>query len=100
MRRGIKKPIISEKSMGLASKGWYTFRGSPGLSKSEAAGEIEKIYGVTVIDVRSLKVLGKERKVGRKGMKVTGPDWKKFFIRLKEGESLEAFQAAQDEVKT
>jgi large subunit ribosomal protein L23 len=48
------------------------------------------MFKVTVLKVRTLRVLGKKRRRGR----IIGarPDWKKAYVTLKEGDRIEFFE--------
>ena len=88
----IKRPIISEKSLALASRGWYTFEASIDASKYTIASEISRMYKVTVQEVRTITMHGKVRRVGRKAIATAKPDWKKAMVRLKKGQKIDAFE--------
>lgn len=73
----IKKPVITEKSMAQAMLGKYTFEVGKRCSKGEVKQAVEKIFGVTVLDVQTMSV--------PKG-------WKKAIVTLKEGDKIELFE--------
>jgi large subunit ribosomal protein L23 len=83
----IRRPLITEK--GLAAKeteGTLVFDVSPNASKTEVKQAVEALFKVKVLNVRTANVLGKERRRGKfSGYK---PDWKKAYVRLKEGEKM------------
>ena len=83
----IRRPLITEK--GLAAKeteGTLVFDVAPEASKTEVKQAVEALFKVKVENVRTANVLGKERRRGKfSGYK---PDWKKAYVRLKEGEKL------------
>ena len=73
------RPLITEKTMVLAQRGWYTFAVKK-LSRKEAiAKEVQALYSVTVKDIRTIKKVGKNRRVGRRGIAVKQSDWKKLW---------------------
>lgn len=79
--------------MDMVTRGWYTFACRPGsLSKLEVGRAIETLYSVNVTEVRSSRMPGKTRRVGRKGVMVEKADWKKIMVLLKSGQTIEAFQ--------
>lgn len=85
--RTIEKPLVTEKSVALASQNKYVFRVSPKTNKVEVRKAIEKLYDVKVKDVRVLNVVGKKRQVGRfQGWK---PGFKKAIVTLEKGHSIE-----------
>ena len=97
MQHIIKRPIITEKSLALAAKGWYTFAVDISATKKDISSEAGDIYGVTVVDARTMRSKGKTRRVGRKLHTVTMPDWKKAILRLKEGQTIDAFTVTPEE---
>lgn len=85
--RIIEKPLVTEKSVALASQNKYVFRISPKTNKVEVRKAIEKLYDVKVKDVRVLNVVGKKRQVGRfQGWK---PGFKKAVVTLEKGYNIE-----------
>ena len=59
-------------------------------NKIEIRRAVEKLFKVSVTDVRTLVVRGKVKRVGR----FTGqrPSWKKAFVTLKPGDNIEFFE--------
>lgn len=93
MKHIIIKPVITEKSLSLASRGWYTFAVAAAGNKPQIAAAIHDLYNnVTVVDVRSMIMHGKEHRVGKKQKKVSKSDWKKALVRLKKGQKIDAFE--------
>jgi large subunit ribosomal protein L23 len=86
----ILKPVISEKAVAAMSEGKYTFKVHPDANKQQIKEAIEKIFGVTVVDVNTMNVKGKMRRMG----KYVGrrSDWKKAIVKLKEGDSIKVFE--------
>ena len=83
----IRRPVITEKGLTLKEQDkTLCFEVSDGASKTQIKEAIEKIFKVKVAHVRTMNVPGKERRRGR----YTGyrPDWKKAYVRLREGEKM------------
>lgn len=99
MKQIVIKPVITEKSLSLASRGWYTFAVVEGSRKREIAMAIGDIYGVTVVDIRTLIMHGKERKSGKRMKKIHRNDWKKALVRLKVGQKIDAFEVTGEAEK-
>ncbi|MEK7060825.1 MAG: 50S ribosomal protein L23 [Patescibacteria group bacterium] len=95
----IKRPIITEKSMFLASTGWYTFAVALKARKEDIVKAIHALYSVSVRQVRTMRVAGKTRKVGKKAKPVTRIDWKKALVRLEKGQKISVFEASQQSGK-
>jgi ribosomal protein L23 len=82
-----------------AQRGLYTFAAQLKISKPQACAIIADLYKVTVIDVRTIKMHGKIRRSGKRQAVRALPDWKKVIVRLKSGQSIEAFHATQEDAK-
>jgi large subunit ribosomal protein L23 len=89
--RVIVRALITEKGTGLREKGnKYIFHVERDANKIEIKRAIEKIFSVHVTNVRTMKVAGKEKRLGR----FTGyrPDWKKAVVSLQAGDTIELFE--------
>jgi large subunit ribosomal protein L23 len=77
----ILRPIITEQSMEHVDLKKYVFEVAPDANKIQIKTAVEEIFGVTVDKVTTLRVKGKERRVGRypSGYK---SDWKKAVVKL------------------
>jgi len=89
----VRQPLITEKSTILRDEtGVYCFRADARANKIEIARAVEELFGVKVADVRTAKVKGKKRRMGRFVGK--RPDWKKAWVRLAPGsKEIEFFEA-------
>lgn len=90
------RPIISEKSMGLAARGWYTFAVDRHSRKEGIAKDIEGAYHVNVLAVRTVAMHGKVRRAGRKMVSMRKADWKKAMVLLKRGQKIDAFEVTKE----
>ena len=81
----IRSPLITEKSTLLREGGnLYCFRVARRATKVDIRRAVERAFNVKVESVRTVNILGKMKRQGRtKGRR---PDWKKAYVRLKEGE--------------
>lgn len=86
------KPIITEKSTAMAEQNKYVFRVRRDANKLEIARAVEGIFKVTVIDVNTVSVPGKVKRVGRSEGKT--PSWKKAIVTLKDGDRIPLFEGA------
>lgn len=85
------RPVVTEKSTLQRYAGsLYTFEVSIKANKFEVAQAIEKAFGVQVESVRTASFLGKVKRV-RKGVG-SRSDWKKAYVRLAEGQSIDALE--------
>lgn len=84
----IKAPIITEKTANIAVDGKsYVFKVDTKANKTEIKQAIEKIFNVKVLEVRTINVKPKKKRVGR----YTGmtSKYKKAIVKLAEGSSIE-----------
>lgn len=89
----ILRPVITEKSTLLKELNReICFAVSPDANKIEIKSAVEQLFKVKVDRVRVMSKKGKVRRVGRNVGKKK--DWKKAYVRLKEGEKMiEYFEA-------
>lgn len=95
MNHIVIRPIITEKSVGNANKGVYTFEVAKDAKKDEIAKEIARMFKVVVTDVRSVIMHGKTHRVGRRRTELKAADWKKVFVTVKKGEKIDLFDMTQ-----
>ena len=83
----IRRPLITEKGMNVKeTQNTLVFEVAEKATKTEIKQAVESLFKVKVSAVRTAIVEGKERRRG----KFTGyrPDWKKAYVRLREGEKM------------
>ena len=95
----VKRPLITEKSLALAAKSFYTFSVAASANKAEISREIGILYKVKVTGIRTVSMHGKVRRVGRKMNTVRKSDWKKAIVKLAPGQKIEAFEVTTKEEK-
>lgn len=83
----IKAPVVTEKSSNGKSLNQYSFKVSPKANKTEIKEAIEKIFNVEVLEIRTLNIKPKTKRVGR----YTGLSnrCKKAIVTLKDGQTIE-----------
>ena len=89
----IKRPLITEKSMGLAGLGKYAFEVDINSNKIEIGQAVKQIFSVDVVKVNTLRVKGKTKRMGRFPAGKTA-DWKKAYVTLKPGQRIDIFEGA------
>jgi large subunit ribosomal protein L23 len=97
--KSIIKPFMTEKTLLLAAKGWYTFVVALQAEKKQIASDIAKFYNVTVTEVRTVHMHGKTRRVGKKMQHADKSDWKKAMVHLSAGQKIDAFEVTTQEVE-
>jgi len=88
------KPIVSEKANAQQEKmRRYAFRVARKANKLEIKKAVEEFYGVTVIDVNTSVVPGKNKTRFTKAGYIQGqkPAYKKALITVAEGESIDLY---------
>ncbi|MZP30255.1 50S ribosomal protein L23 [Heliobacterium undosum] len=86
----LKKPVISERSMDLAQENKYTFVVEPKANKIEIKHAVEQLFNVKVLDVHTMNVKGKPKRMGKYAGRTA--DKKKAIVTLKEGDKIEIFE--------
>lgn len=99
MQTVIKKPFITEKTLALAAKGYYTFMVEVAAGKAKIGREIARLYKVNVTAIRTISMHGKSRRVGKKMTLIQKPDWKKAIVKLAPGQKIEAFEVTTEREK-
>lgn len=84
-------PVVTEKSSdAYQARKEYAFRVRPEATKPQIREAVEKLFSVTVTDVRTLVVRAKRRSYGQHvGRR---PSWKKAIVTLKEGDAIQVFE--------
>ena len=81
-------PIVSEKSATAAeSNKQFVFKVERNSTKGQIKSAVEKMFSVEVDSVNILNVKGKQKRSARGIYKKS--DWKKAYVKLKEGFDIE-----------
>jgi large subunit ribosomal protein L23 len=89
----IIRPLLSEKSATQsATTNAYAFEVGAKASKIQIKDAVQRLFGVRVKDVRTAVVRGKLKRFGRHFGKQS--NWKKAFVTLEAGESLDLYGSA------
>jgi large subunit ribosomal protein L23 len=87
----IRKPLVTEKSnIGREEQNLVTFAVDPRANKHEIRHAVEQLFKVKVVDVRTMRMPRKTRRVGRFAGRKTA--WKKAIVKLAEGQAIEFFE--------
>lgn len=90
----IQKPVVTEKSNAMReAENRYVFRVEPSANKRQIKVAVEKLFNVKVTEVRTALYRGKKSVVMNRRGRFEGyqPNWKKAYVTLAEGESIEIF---------
>ncbi|HET6491267.1 MAG TPA: 50S ribosomal protein L23 [Syntrophales bacterium] len=85
----IRRPLVTEKTTLMREGNQYIFEVDTRANKIEIEKAVEKLFKVKVLDVRTLNVLGKKKRMGR--MQGQKSDWKKAIVTVAPGSSIEIF---------
>ena len=88
-------PILTEKALGMASSGKYSFWVPTGFSKDLIKKEIARIYGVEVVSVNTNKYKETSRRNLRR-QKITSAARKRAIVALKEGQKIDVFAEVEE----
>lgn len=83
-------PVITEKSSAMGADNKYVFKVVPAANKIEIKSVIEKTFNVEVLNVRTINVIGKYKRLGKFVGRTS--DWKKAIVTLKEGQKIAEFE--------
>jgi large subunit ribosomal protein L23 len=90
----IDRPIaLTEKATQLREQNKVIFRVNRKANKIQIRDAIQKLFHVTVVEVNTLVMRGKERRMGRGYSKLH--NWKKAIVTLKAGDTIEFFEASE-----
>ena len=90
----LKKPLLTEKVAQLTEKlNRYTFKVDHWANKLQIKQAIEKMYGVNITAVNTMKYVGKLKSRNTKAGVVSGraAAYKKAIITLKDGETIDFY---------
>jgi len=89
----IRGPHLSEKAHMAAENNQVVLKVRTDASKAEIRQAVELLFEVKVDDVNVVNVKGKSKRFGQtKGRR---SDWKKAYVKLAEGSSMESFLGAE-----
>jgi large subunit ribosomal protein L23 len=89
----LRVPRITEKGTRLKEKNnVLTFEVKTDANKVQVKKAVEGIFKVKVLDVTTVKNLGKNKRVGQRLGRRS--DWKKAYVTLKPGEKIDIFEGA------
>ena len=87
----VVRPVVTEKSSAAyQTRKEYTFEVHPEANKHQIRDALEKLFGVTVTDVRTMQM--RRHQITRGRIRGTTARWKKAIGTLKEGDSIAGFE--------
>ena len=89
----IIRPVVSEKSYVLSAVNKYTFRVHPDAHKTQIRQAVETLFGVGVLDVRTMSVKSKPKRRGL--VRGRTRSWKKAIVEVRPGDTIPIFQGLE-----
>ena len=89
-RNVLVRPLVTEKASARMQENKYTFVVALDANKTEIRQAIEELYKVKVLNVTTLRVMGKTKRMGKYQGKRS--DYKKAIVRLAEGNTIPVFE--------
>jgi large subunit ribosomal protein L23 len=87
------EPVLTEKTTAQKDESnSVTFKVHPDATKKEIKDAIVAVFKVKVLDVRTIKMKGKPKRMGRFAGRRS--QWKKAIVKLAQGEKIAYFEGA------
>jgi large subunit ribosomal protein L23 len=87
----IRRPImLTEKSNQLREQNKVVFEVARNANKIQIRDAVQQLFNVKVVEVNTLVMRGKDRRMGRGYAKMQ--NWKKAMVTLKEGDAIDFFE--------
>ncbi len=87
----LRRPLITEKSTTeKETSNKLVFEVALRANKIEIKQAVEQMFKVSVLDVTTMTMRGKKKRVGR--FITRRPDWKKAMVTIKPGQRVEFFE--------
>ncbi|EGO65349.1 50S ribosomal protein L23 [Acetonema longum] len=84
------RPLVTEKTTAMMQDNKYTFVVPLKANKVEIRQAVEQVFKVKVLNVNTIRVMGKTKRMGRTQGKRS--DYKKAIVKLAEGQRIEFFE--------
>ena len=84
------RPVVTEKTTDISEQtNKYVFEVALAANKHEIHQAVEKFFGVKVLDVRTMRMHGKPKRMGR--FMGRRPNWKKAIVTLQADDKIDLF---------
>ncbi len=91
----VLRPVITEKSSELQyEENQYTFEVAPDANKPMIREAVQQLFDVRVVDVRTMNMHGKRRRVRGRWQMGRPKGWKKAIVTLAEGDMIDIYEGA------
>jgi large subunit ribosomal protein L23 len=88
----IKKPVITEKSLGTTKSQRYTFIVDSRATKNAVKAAVKAVFGVDVVRITTVKSKSDTRRTGRRRLPRVVTPVKKAVIEVKSGQTIKQFE--------
>lgn len=92
--------ILSEKAVTLSTQNVFTLKVAKKATKADVSKAVKSVFGVDVLDVNTAIVRGRVARKARSKkagpVTVKAPNYKKAYVRLKDGQTLPVASAVAD----
>jgi len=95
----LNKPVITEKSMSLTNQSKFSFSVALHATKSEIRNAVETLFGVKVLNIKTVAVSGKTKHTAKSRKMLKQPDWKKAIVQLTKGQTIDLFNTPEEDKK-
>ena len=89
LTRVIVRPVVTEKTTDMGESHKYVFEVATAANKIEIKQAVERFFGVKVLDVRTMNVTGKPKRLGRHAGYRS--DWKKAIVTVGADDKIDLF---------
>jgi len=83
----LRAPLVTEKTAQAGEYNQYAFKVAKSASKPEIKSAVEEIFEVRVTNIQTVNAKGKSR--GFRGVRGRRSDWKKAYVTLAEGQTID-----------
>jgi large subunit ribosomal protein L23 len=94
----LKRPIITEKSMKLASNNFYTFEVDKDATKPQIAKVVAEKFNVKVLKVKIINIKGEVKQNRRSGKSLKTVGFKKAIVKTDKNNKIAIFETPKEEV--
>lgn len=91
----IIRPVFTERTMADAQKSKFTFLVTKTSTKNDIKKTVEDMYKVTVLDIATVLVKGKVKRIGKRRTKKKLEAYKKAVVQLEKGQKIAEFELGE-----
>lgn len=96
----LRRPIITEKSMKLADRHFYTFEVSKDATKVQIGKAVADKFNVKVLGVKTINLKGEKKSQRRVRKFYHTPSFKKAIVQIAKNQKIAIFETPKEEEVT